>query len=239
MAILAEARHAWRAADRRCGRHAQLRQDQRHTPGDPLRHARGGTRRRSTVRVQASTPSGEPRRAARSCARFATSSPPSKRGLWFALLNAGFEAVTFGKAPWTLKNHADWSTLKKLDEYTSPDRGWVDRKLPPRDRLASVFFAGNVHDEVATRTPQGRGHFDLRRALHEGIWQSVRELLSRRRVRDGARRQAVADVCRSTLPTASTARPATSRIPTRSSRGRRPKAARGRITRICSRRCNE
>jgi len=37
---------------------------------------------------------------------------------------------------------------EKLDEYTSPDRGWVDRSLPPRDRLASVFFAGNVHDEA-------------------------------------------------------------------------------------------
>ena len=27
------------------------------------------------------------------------------------------------------------------------DRGWVARDLPPRDRLAAVFHAGNVHDE--------------------------------------------------------------------------------------------
>jgi len=73
--------------------------------------------------------------------------PAFKRGLWFALMNAGFEMLTYGKAPWTLKNKADWSSLRKLDEYTSPNRDWVERKLPPRDRLASVFFAGNVHDE--------------------------------------------------------------------------------------------
>jgi electron-transferring-flavoprotein dehydrogenase len=73
--------------------------------------------------------------------------PAFKRGLWFALANAGFEMLTFGKAPWTLKNYADWSSLRKLADYESPDRDWVERKLPPRDRLASVFFAGNVHDE--------------------------------------------------------------------------------------------
>jgi electron-transferring-flavoprotein dehydrogenase len=73
--------------------------------------------------------------------------PAFKRGLWVGLLNAGLELVTFGKLPWTLKNTADWSALKKLDEYTSPDRHWGPRTLPPRDRLASVFFAGNAHDE--------------------------------------------------------------------------------------------
>ncbi|MHB8816636.1 MAG: 4Fe-4S dicluster domain-containing protein, partial [Steroidobacteraceae bacterium] len=29
----------------------------------------------------------------------------------------------------------------------SPDRDWVERTLPPRDRLASVFFASTSHDE--------------------------------------------------------------------------------------------
>ena len=52
------------------------------------------------------------------------------------------------RRPGRCSNKADWSALEKLDEYTSPDRGWVDRSLPPRDRLASVFFAGNVHDEA-------------------------------------------------------------------------------------------
>jgi electron-transferring-flavoprotein dehydrogenase len=46
-----------------------------------------------------------------------------------------------------LRNHADWSALKKLDQYEAPDRHWVERTLPPRDRVASVFFAGNAHDE--------------------------------------------------------------------------------------------
>jgi electron-transferring-flavoprotein dehydrogenase len=64
------------------------------------------------------------------------------------MFNAGIESLLRGKTPWTLRNEADWSALEKLDNYESPDRGWVDRVLPPRDRLASVFFAGNVHDEA-------------------------------------------------------------------------------------------
>jgi electron-transferring-flavoprotein dehydrogenase len=74
--------------------------------------------------------------------------PSFKRGLYFAMVYGGFEAVVKGRVPWTFKNTADWSSLKMLDQYTSPDRQWVDRTLPPRDRLASVFFAGNVHDEA-------------------------------------------------------------------------------------------
>jgi Dehydrogenases (flavoproteins) len=73
--------------------------------------------------------------------------PAFKNGLYFAMLNAGLESLLKGRTPWTLRNTPDWSALAKLDEYVSPDRGWVERTLPPRDRLASVFFAGNVHDE--------------------------------------------------------------------------------------------
>ena len=72
--------------------------------------------------------------------------PGFKRGLWFALLNAGLETITFGKLPWTLHNASN-SALKRLDEFESPERGWVARDLPPRDRLASVFFAATSHDE--------------------------------------------------------------------------------------------
>ena len=74
--------------------------------------------------------------------------PAFKRSLWLGLLNSAWEMLTCGKSPWTLSNSADWSRLKQLDEYTSPDRGWVQRSLPPRDRLAAVFFAGNTHDEA-------------------------------------------------------------------------------------------
>ena len=72
--------------------------------------------------------------------------PGFKHGLWAALFNAGLETITFGKLPWTLHN-ADNSALKRLDAYESPDRGWGARDLPPRDRLASVFFAATQHDE--------------------------------------------------------------------------------------------
>lgn len=73
--------------------------------------------------------------------------PAFKSGLYLAMVNAGIEAVLKGNTPWTFKNTADWSALEKLDDYASPDREWGERTLPPRDRLASVFFAGNVHDE--------------------------------------------------------------------------------------------
>ena len=73
--------------------------------------------------------------------------PGFKRGLWFGLLNAAWETVTGGRSPWTLKNSPDWSSLEKLEEYDSPDRGWGERELPPRDRLAGVYFAATEHDE--------------------------------------------------------------------------------------------
>ncbi len=73
--------------------------------------------------------------------------PGFKRGLWFGLLNSGWEMLTGGHSPWTLKNTADYSRLEKLDEFTSPDRHWGERTLPPRDRVSFVFFAGNAHEE--------------------------------------------------------------------------------------------
>ncbi|HMN46039.1 MAG TPA: electron transfer flavoprotein-ubiquinone oxidoreductase [Povalibacter sp.] len=74
--------------------------------------------------------------------------PAFKKGLYFAMANGGLESLLKGHVPWTLKNTPDWSALEKLGDYASPDRQWIDRTLPPRDRLASVFFAGNVHDEA-------------------------------------------------------------------------------------------
>jgi electron-transferring-flavoprotein dehydrogenase len=73
--------------------------------------------------------------------------PGFKHGLYLAMANAGLEIVTRGNTPWTLHNSADAPALRKLEEYISPDRGWVTRTLPPRDRVSSVFFAGNAHDE--------------------------------------------------------------------------------------------
>jgi electron-transferring-flavoprotein dehydrogenase len=73
--------------------------------------------------------------------------PAFKRSLWLGLINSGWELLTYGRSPWTLPNTADWSRLQKLDEFDSPDRSWGVRDLAPRDRLASVFYAGNSHDE--------------------------------------------------------------------------------------------
>jgi electron-transferring-flavoprotein dehydrogenase len=73
--------------------------------------------------------------------------PGFRGGLWVGLANAALETVTGGHTPWTLSNHADWSALERLDAIASPDRGWTDRELQPRDRLSAVFHAGNVHDE--------------------------------------------------------------------------------------------
>jgi len=73
--------------------------------------------------------------------------PGFRRGLWMGMLNGGLETLTAGHTPWTLANHADHSALQRLDQYASPDRGWSDRTLPPRDRVSAVFFAGNTHEE--------------------------------------------------------------------------------------------
>jgi len=73
--------------------------------------------------------------------------PGFRAGLWPGLANAALETITFGKLPWTLPNHADWSALEKIAEHSSPQRDWGERTLPPRDRLASVYYAGNAHDE--------------------------------------------------------------------------------------------
>jgi electron-transferring-flavoprotein dehydrogenase len=74
--------------------------------------------------------------------------PGFQKGLWFGLANAGWETITGGRSPWTLKHHADHSALKRLDEgYQPPARDWGPRDLPPRDRLAGVYFAATEHDE--------------------------------------------------------------------------------------------
>jgi electron-transferring-flavoprotein dehydrogenase len=72
--------------------------------------------------------------------------PGFKRGLWWGMANGLFETVTAGAAPWTLQNASN-TALHRLDEYESPQRHWQPRTLPPRDRLAAVFFAQTAHDE--------------------------------------------------------------------------------------------
>ncbi len=73
--------------------------------------------------------------------------PGFHRGLWWGLANAAFETATAGLAPWTLSHRENHLALHRLEAASVVDRGWVTRDLPPRDRLAAVFHAGNVHDE--------------------------------------------------------------------------------------------
>ncbi|HSC47330.1 MAG TPA: electron transfer flavoprotein-ubiquinone oxidoreductase [Gammaproteobacteria bacterium] len=72
--------------------------------------------------------------------------PGFRWGLWLGLVNAAIETVTFGLLPWTLRNHADWSSLRKREQLAD-EADKIERTLPPRDRLASVYFAATSHDE--------------------------------------------------------------------------------------------
>jgi electron-transferring-flavoprotein dehydrogenase len=74
--------------------------------------------------------------------------PGFKKGLWLGLLNAAWETLTRGHSPWTLKNTIpDHAKLKKIGDFMTPERDWLERDLIPRDRLASVYFAATEHDE--------------------------------------------------------------------------------------------
>ncbi len=73
--------------------------------------------------------------------------PGFQKGLAFGLINAAFETyITRGWSPWTLKNHADYHTLKtstevKLIEYPKPDG------VLTFDRLSSVYLTNTFHEE--------------------------------------------------------------------------------------------
>ncbi len=73
--------------------------------------------------------------------------PGFQKGLWFGLLNAAFETyITFGWTPWTLKNHADHTTLK-----TATDTQKIDYPKPDGvltfDKLSSVYLTSTFHEE--------------------------------------------------------------------------------------------
>ncbi|GMU44897.1 MAG: electron transfer flavoprotein-ubiquinone oxidoreductase [Xanthomonadales bacterium] len=73
--------------------------------------------------------------------------PAFKRGLWAGLANAGFETVLGGASPWTLRTRPDYAQMQRVDAYGPPERGWVERTLPPRDRLQGVYYASTAHEE--------------------------------------------------------------------------------------------
>ena len=53
--------------------------------------------------------------------------PAFYKGLWRGFIRAAIETITAGKLPSTLRLHADHTALKKVAEYTAPDRDWVNR----------------------------------------------------------------------------------------------------------------
>ncbi|KTD11306.1 electron transfer flavoprotein-ubiquinone oxidoreductase [Legionella jamestowniensis] len=73
--------------------------------------------------------------------------PGFRYGFWFGLINAAFETyITSGRSPWTMKHHADHTTLipagkaKKID-YPKPDG------VLTFDKLSSVYLANTYHEE--------------------------------------------------------------------------------------------
>jgi electron-transferring-flavoprotein dehydrogenase len=73
--------------------------------------------------------------------------PAFRFGLWAGLLYAAVDTYLFrGRAPWTLRHHADHASLKKAAEsapieYPAPD-GVVSF-----DRLSSVYLSNTNHEE--------------------------------------------------------------------------------------------
>jgi electron-transferring-flavoprotein dehydrogenase len=72
--------------------------------------------------------------------------PGFHKGLWFGLINAAWETITFGLSPWTLKNHADHSQLKPAAQSTPIDYPKPDNVIT-FDRLTSVSFSNTNHAE--------------------------------------------------------------------------------------------
>lgn len=74
--------------------------------------------------------------------------PGFKKGMWFGLANAALETITGGRTPWTLRNKTpDWKQMELNANAGDVPQALGPRELPPKDRLASVYFAATSHDE--------------------------------------------------------------------------------------------
>nr|WP_242604616.1 electron transfer flavoprotein-ubiquinone oxidoreductase [Legionella fairfieldensis] len=73
--------------------------------------------------------------------------PGFRYGLWLGLANAAFEMfISHGKSPWTMKHHADYSTLLPIEKtkkinYPKPDG------VLTFDKLSSVYLSNTYHEE--------------------------------------------------------------------------------------------
>ena len=74
--------------------------------------------------------------------------PGFQKGMWLGLLNAAFETLTMGKAPWTLKHkHADWQTMKKVGSKTAATPVFSTQSPLTIDRLTGVSLTNTAHNE--------------------------------------------------------------------------------------------
>lgn len=73
--------------------------------------------------------------------------PAFHKGLWAGMLHAALDTYLLrGKAPWTLRNHADHTQLKPAAQCTRPDYPAPDGTLT-FSRMDSVFLSATNHEE--------------------------------------------------------------------------------------------
>ena len=73
--------------------------------------------------------------------------PGFAKGLWFGLAHAALDTyLLFGKAPWTLRHHADHTQLRKAADAPKIDYPKPDG-IVSFDRNSSVFLSGTNHEE--------------------------------------------------------------------------------------------
>ena len=134
--------------------------------------------------------------------------PGFKRGLWFGMFNAAWETAVGGHSPWTLRNTPDWRSLDKVGQHEEPKRDYVERTLPPRDRLQGVYYAATEHDEDQPWHLKV-ADFDVcaTRCVEEYDNPAPASARPRSTRWSRTRRRSTASACTSTRPTACTARP--------------------------------
>jgi electron-transferring-flavoprotein dehydrogenase len=73
--------------------------------------------------------------------------PSFRWGLWGGMAYSAIDTYVFqGKAPWTLRNHADHAALKPASRFRPIQYPKPDGKLT-FDRLSSVFISNTNHEE--------------------------------------------------------------------------------------------
>jgi electron-transferring-flavoprotein dehydrogenase len=73
--------------------------------------------------------------------------PSFRWGLWGGITYSAIDTYVFqGKAPWTLRNHADHTALKPASRFRPIQYPKPDGKLT-FDRLSSVFVSNTNHEE--------------------------------------------------------------------------------------------